>query len=118
MISVIPLGILWYIYFQIKESGSLQITVDNFTITLILVVIGVAVGYFAMNMVLKRLLRLTKENQNVLQDFLDDEKVVEIQSSSNEVAVLTKTFSEIRSKLEQNVEKLEMAKKHSSNRFG
>jgi len=110
LISVIPLGILWYIYFQIKESGSLQITVDNFTITLILVVIGVAVGYFAMNMVLKRLLRLTKENQNVLQDFLDDEKVVEIQSSSNEVAVLTKTFSEIRSKLEQNVEKLEMAK--------
>ncbi|MDD3374631.1 MAG: HD domain-containing protein [Candidatus Omnitrophica bacterium] len=110
LFSVIPLGVLYYFYRQLTDSGKIEITIEDFRATLTLVVLGIAVGYFAMNMVFRKLLRLIKSNQSALQNFLDDDKMGEIQSNNNEVAVLTKTFSEIRSKLEQNVEKLEMAK--------
>lgn len=111
LISVIPLGILYYIYVQVKDSGALQMTTESLAVTLALVVLGIALGYFAMNMVLRKLLRITKENQNTLGDFLDEGQVQAIQSSDNEVAVLAKTFNEIRTKLEANVKKLELAKK-------
>ncbi len=110
LISIIPLGILYFLYIQLRTAGQVSLTVDNLAITLALVIVGIMIGYVSMNGIIRKIMFLTKANQSVLENIFGQDKIKEMRSGNNEVAVLTRTFNEITSKLEENVKKLELAK--------
>jgi len=111
LISVIPLAIIYYLYLQLRETGETQLTAESLAFTLIYLVLGIGVGYFLMRLAVKRILNLTKANQEALQDIIGLEKIHEMKAGdSNEVTILTRTFQEIIVKLEDNIKRLEVTK--------
>lgn len=111
LMSIIPIGVLYYFYLELKDSGSIKITELNFSITLFLIVTGVTVGYWAMRSVLKNFIEITRSNQDVLLALLGPEKMRELSQEKNEINVLARSFSEVTSRLEDNIKNLEMAKR-------
>jgi HD-GYP domain-containing protein (c-di-GMP phosphodiesterase class II) len=111
LMSVIPMVILQYFYVQISETGTLKITAKDFNLTMIFVVLGVIVGYFAMRMVLGQLIDLTNANKKALEDVLSPEKIRELSYEKNEIAVLAQSFEAITTELEESVKNLNLAKK-------
>ncbi len=112
LMSVIPICFLFYTYLQISDSGYLQIDKNDFQLALTIVVIGVAIGYLAMRMIITNLIKMMEKNQQVLSNIIGEERIKEItDKSKDEIAVLTKTFSEITNRLEENIHSLEMTKK-------
>ena len=111
LMSVIPMGILYYFYLQISDDGKLQITAADFNLMLTFVVLGVIVGFFSMRSVLMQLIDLTNANRKALEDVLDPEKIRELSYEENEIAVLAQSFTAITDKLEENVRSLELAKR-------
>lgn len=111
LMSVIPTVVLYYFYLQIKEYGRLQLTVNEFNVTLIFIVLGVIVGYASMREVLNQLVQVTEANRRVLESILSPEKIRELGQEQNEIAVLAQSFSAITERLEENVRSLELARK-------
>lgn len=112
IISIVPFGILYYLYLQLRNTGTIQIDEPTFNSVLMWVGCGVFVGYFAMRAMIVRLTDITRQNTETLEQILGPEKIRSIASgSSNEIAILAKSFNEITSRLEQNVRNLELAKK-------
>ena len=111
LMSIIPMGVLYSFYVELRDSGSIKITEFNFSITLFLIVLGVAVGYWAMRTVLKNLIDITRSNQQALEVILGPEKMRELAQEKNEITVLARSFSEVTSRLETNIKSLEMAKR-------
>ncbi|MDP8266037.1 MAG: HD domain-containing protein [Candidatus Aceula meridiana] len=110
LISIIPLGIIYYLYVQLKSGGELELTADNLSMTLMFVVLGIGVGYFVMSLILRKIMNVTKASKTALENIFGQEKLKKMQEGDNEVAVLTRTFNEVTTKLEENVQKLELAK--------
>ncbi|MDO8580653.1 MAG: hypothetical protein Q7S13_04165, partial [Candidatus Omnitrophota bacterium] len=94
MMSVIPLVILYYFYTQIRDHGTVLITEGDFTVTLLFVVAGVVVGYFAMRSVLRKLVNLVVANKRVLSNFLTPHQLTNLNNQGNEIAVLTQSFDQ------------------------
>src|SRR3990167_8310515 len=67
LMSVIPTVVLYYFYEQVKESGRIQLTTNEFNVTLIFIVLGVIVGYASMREVLKQLVQVTDANRRALE---------------------------------------------------
>ena len=112
LMSVIPVAVLYYLYLQIKDYGRIVLTEDTFGTTLFFVVIGVAVGYFAMRSIIIRIVDITRENRQTLENIIGRGKAKFFSAGDmNEIAVLTKSFNEITTRLEENVRNLELAKK-------
>ncbi len=111
LMSVIPIGILYYFYIQLKEQGRIEITGDNLAITLFWTILGVITGYVAMRAVLKNIIDITKTNKETLQEVLGSDKIKEITENNNEIAVLARSFNEIIHRLEENIKNLEAAKR-------
>lgn len=111
MMSILPVGVLYFFYYDIREKGYIEITEGNFAVILTFVVSGVAVGYFAMRQILKSIVDITASTKVTLEEILGPEKIRNLHTSSNEVAVLAKSFNEITSRLEENIRNLELAKK-------
>lgn len=110
LFSIIPLGILFYFYLQLMETGTLPLTAENLSMTLFFLSLGVGLGYIMMNFLLRKIMHITQRSKTTLENIFGQEKLQAMQESSNEVAVLTRTFNEITTKLEENVKKLELAK--------
>lgn len=112
VISIVPCGVLYYLYLQIQNTGQIQISVGTFKTTLLWVGAGILVGYFALRTMIMRLTDITRRNTETLEQILGIEKIKAVSSgSSNEIAVLAKSFNEITSRLEENIRNLELAKK-------
>lgn len=112
LMSIIPVGVLWYLYVQVRDYGKLELTESNFSLTLFFIVTGVGVGYYAMRTLLMSLIDITRTNKNTIREVLGADKLKEITSGEhNEIAVLAKSFNEITSRLEENIRNLEVAKK-------
>ncbi len=111
LMSVIPTVVLYYFYVQIKEYGRLQLTINEFNVTLIFIVLGVIVGYASMREVLNQLVQVTDANRRALENILSPEKVRELGQEQNEIAVLAQSFSAITERLEENVRSLELARR-------
>lgn len=111
LMSVIPVVLLIYLYNQVKAYGHIGLTIDSLGVTLIFVVLGSLVGYFAMRAVVLKVINLSKANTRALATVSDSKKIDELSHEDNEVAVLARTFSEITKRLEDNVKNLELAKK-------
>lgn len=112
LVSVIPLGVLDYLYMQLQTSGSIQITAEDFMWTLMFVVAGVIVGYVMMRSILVRIVEIAQKNASTVAGIVGPEKAAFLGSAnSNEITILTEAFSEITSRLEENVRNLESAKR-------
>ena len=109
--SIIPLGVLYYFYLQIRDFGNLELTATDLSYTLMWVVVGVFVGYSGMRLTIKGLIDVTEAGKRTLKGVLEPSKLKELTEDKNEIVVLTRTFSEITSRLEENVRNLESAKK-------
>ena len=111
LMSILPLGVLYYFYYQIKEQGSLDISETSLSATLMFMIAGIFLGFLAMRGVLKNLVDITRANKETLKEVLGPTKFQEITENSNEIAVLARSFNEIISRLEDNIKNLELSKK-------
>ncbi len=112
LMSILPVGVLYFLFMQIRQTGHVDVDNDQFTMIMLWILAGVVVGYWAMRVVLKGLIDVTKANKATLQTVLGPDKIKElIGADNNEIAILARTFSEITSRLEENVKNLETTKK-------
>ncbi|MBF0123585.1 MAG: GAF domain-containing protein [Candidatus Omnitrophica bacterium] len=115
VMAIVPMGLLMYLYWELTNHGTIGITIDELNTVLLLAIIGIAVGYVAMRLLLKNLVDVARMSANKLCDVVGPEKVQAfLKGDENEIAVLTRTFNEITTRveeLEQNVNSLEVTKK-------
>ncbi|MDP2654381.1 MAG: HD domain-containing protein [Candidatus Omnitrophota bacterium] len=112
VMSILPVSVLYYLYWQVKDYGQVSLSEENFFWTLLLVVVGVAIGYFATRSIIKGIIDLTNTNRTTLEEILGPDKMHDMESgNTNEIAILAKSFNEITSRLEENIRNLELAKK-------
>ncbi|MBF0619165.1 MAG: HD domain-containing protein [Candidatus Omnitrophica bacterium] len=112
VLSLIPLGVLMFLYTELQDGGSITVSLDQLNIALIIVVVGIISGYIAMRMMLNNVIDVTRTSAEHLRRVMGPEKIQEfLKGDENEIAVLTRTFREITSRLEENVTNLEMTKK-------
>jgi len=112
VISIIPFGFLYYLYLQLQSTGKIELKPEDFNNALMFVGVGIFVGYFAMRAMVSKLTDITRRNTETLEQILGVEKIRAISSgNSNEISILTKSFNEITSRLEENIRNLELAKK-------
>ncbi len=112
LMSILPVGVLYFFYMQVSRGGRIEISDEQFTSIMFWVMAGVILGYVAMRIVLKGLIDVTKANKETLQQMLGPDRIKELVGADNdEIAVLARTFSEITGRLEENIKNLETTKK-------
>jgi hypothetical protein len=112
LFAIIPLCVLMYLYYQLKVEGEISLSPEDLNTALIIVVLGVVSGYIAMRALLKNLIDITSVNAERLRSYMDPQQIQQfLKGDENEIAVLTRTFREITSRLEDNVQNLELTKK-------
>lgn len=111
VMSVIPMSVLYYFYYQIQVNGNIQLSVMELNVTLIFVVIGVLTGYLAMRNLLKRFIAVTQEHTARLKKVINPEYLAEAESKENEIDSMSKTFDIVTSHLEDNIKSLQITKK-------
>lgn len=112
LIAIIPISVMMYVYTQIDDAGRLQISKDDIQMAFIFVVLGVFGGYGALRAIMKGLIDVTQANTQALAHYVGRQQMTEIkEASSDEIAVLTRTFNEITTRLEENVKNLQLAQK-------
>jgi len=95
--SIIPMVLLYYVYLKGTNIG---------IVAMILMVIGVLVGYFSIRSLLIRAIGIAKENRKAIEPFLAPETLKEIDREENELVVLSRTFSAVTKQLENNIYEL------------
>ena len=112
LMSILPVGVLYFFFYQVRTTGRIEVSDDQFTMIMFWIIAGVLMGYLAMRFILKGLIDVTKANKKTLQLMLGPDKIKELVGAENdEIAILARTFSEITSRLEENVRNLETTKK-------
>lgn len=111
LMSIAPVGVLWYIYYQIKENGKIELGEMPFDLTLILIILGVLIGYGVMRSILKSIIQITTVNKERLEELLGPGKSHELGEENNEIKFLTKYFGEMTKRLEENIKNLNLYKK-------
>ena len=111
LMSIIPMGILYFFYLELRDNGSIGMAASNFSLTLFLVVLGGAGGYWAMRSSSKSLIDMAAANKKALETLGGPEKLHAIAHEKNELAVIAQTFSVVTSRLEENIRDLVVAKK-------
>ena len=115
--SIIPMVLLYYIYVQNKQHGSIGIAAPNFTMAMILMVLGVLVGYLSMRALLQKIINISKENSAALGNLLSPETLEELNQGENEIVILSRSFSAVTKQLEENVRSLAAGPKNSPCRY-
>ena len=111
IMSLLPTLVLFYYYRIIYGSDSIgEIDPMNFNLVLMIIVVGVLIGYFAMRSVLKQIIKLVRRNRITVEGLLSSEQINSIDNEENEIKVLAKTLEVINLRLEENVKELEDAK--------
>jgi signal transduction histidine kinase len=97
--SIIPMVLLYYIYFEKTKIGILA---------MILMVLGVLIGYFSIRSLLAKAISIAQENRKAIEPFLSPETVKELHQGHNELDILSRTFSAVTKQLEANINELTM----------
>ncbi len=112
VMSILPLGVLYYFFLQLRQHGMVIISEDQFSVVLTFVVLGVAVGFFSFRKLLADLVNVTNKNAMTLVEMLGSNTPAEGKAAdSNEIIMLTQSFNEITSHLEENIRNLDLAKR-------
>lgn len=95
--SIIPMTLLYFVYLKSSPIG---------IVAMILMVIGVLIGYFSIRSLLIKAINIAKENRKEIEPFLSPETVKELNQGQNELVVLSRTFSAVTKQLEDNINEL------------
>ena len=109
--SIVPMALLYYFYFQTTQHGHISISTINFTYAMILMVLGVFIGFITIRSLLVKVIDISKQNSKALENLLSPETIKELNQGENEIVVLSRSFSAVTQRLEENVRSLELAKK-------
>ena len=109
--SIVPMSLLYYIYFQTTQHGHIGIPTINFTYAMVLMVLGVFIGFITIRSLLVKVINISKQNSKALENLLSPETVKELNQGENEIVILSRSFSAVTQQLEENVRSLELAKK-------
>src|SRR3989338_396079 len=107
-LSFLPFVLVFTFYNQLQDLG---LTDNSFVVAFFLMVIGIAIAYWGMRVVLRDLVNVVKVHTQTLGQLLGKERFEEITSGKNEIAVLADTFDEVIHQLEDNVHRLELTKR-------
>ncbi len=83
----------------------------NFSIVIVLMAVGVFVGFISMRSLLLKIIAISKENRKAFENFLSPETLQEINQEQNELVVLSRCFSAVTKQMEENIRSLQMAQK-------
>lgn len=112
VLAILPLSILMYLYYQLKVDGQVSLSVDDLNTVLIFVAVGIGAGYWAMRSLLTNLVDVTRTSSQKLREIMGTEKIHDLlKGDENEIAILTRTFREVTTRLEDNILNLQTAKK-------
>jgi HD-GYP domain-containing protein (c-di-GMP phosphodiesterase class II) len=109
--SIIPMALLYYIYVQITQHGHINFTTLNFTYAMVLMVLGVFIGFITIRSLLMKIIDISKQNSKALENLLNPETIQELKQGENEIVVLSRSFSAVTQRLEENVRSLKLAQK-------
>jgi len=109
--SIVPMVLLYYFYYQTTHHGQIGINTINFTYAMVLMVLGVFIGFITIRSLLVKVIDISKQNSKALENLLSPETVKELNQGENEIVVLSRSFSAVTQRLEENVRSLELAKK-------
>jgi len=109
--SIIPMLLLYYFYLETTQNGHISISTLNFTYTMILMVLGIFIGFITIRSLLVKVINISKQNSKALENILNPETIKELNQGENEIVVLSRSFSAVTQRLEENVRSLEIAKK-------
>lgn len=107
-LSFLPFVLVFTFYNQLQNLGLIG---NGFVVAFLLMVIGVAIAYWGMRVVLKDLVNVVKVHTETLGQLLGKERLKEITEGKNEIAILANTFDEVIHQLESNIQRLEMTKR-------
>ncbi len=109
--SIVPMTLLYYFYVETTRHGRLGIPVINFTYAMVLMVLGVFIGFITIRSLLVKVIDISKQNSKALKNLLSPETIKELSQEENEIVVLSRSFSAVTQRLEENVRSLERAQK-------
>lgn len=109
--SIIPMALLYYFYVQTTHHGQIGIPAINFTYAMILMGLGVFIGFITIRSLLMRVIDISKQNSKALENLLSPETLKELNQGENEIVVLSRSFSAVTQRLEENIRSLDLAKK-------
>src|ERR1017187_3124687 len=109
--SIVPMSLLYFVYLQTVKLGHVTISTLNYTYAMILMGLGVFIGFITIRSLLVKVINISKQNSKALENLLSPETVKELNQGENEIVVLSRSFSAVTQQLEENVRSLELAKK-------
>ncbi len=109
--SIIPMTLLYYFYVETTKHGHIGIPAINFTYAIILMVLGIFIGFITIRSLLIKVIDISKQNSKALKNLLSPETIKELNQGENEIVVLSRSFSAVTQRLEENFRSLELAKK-------
>ncbi len=109
--SIIPITLLYYFYFETTHHGHVGIPPINFIYAMVLMVLGVFIGFITIRSLLVKVIDISKQNSKALEKVLSPQTIKELNQEKNEIVVLSRSFSAVTQQLEENVRSLERAKK-------
>ncbi|MBF0503554.1 MAG: HAMP domain-containing histidine kinase [Candidatus Omnitrophica bacterium] len=95
--SIIPMFLLYYIYLYKTRLGFMA---------MIMMVLGVFVGYFSIRSLLIKATDIARENRRAIEPFLSPQIIKEISQGENELVVLKHTFSALTKQLATTITEL------------
>ncbi len=104
--SIVPMTLLYYFYFETTQHGRIGIPAINFTYAMVLMVLGVLIGFIAIRSLLVKVIDISKQNSKALENLLSPETIKELSQGENEIAVLSRSFSAVTKQLESNINEL------------
>lgn len=111
LVSVVPLGVLFYLYVQLQQFSDIHISIDSVANILLFVILGIVCGYWAMRKTILGFIETAKEGQRVIAEQTTLNGAHATITEGNETQQLHNTFSKITAKLEEDRRNLENAKK-------
>jgi len=109
--SIVPMSLLYFIYLQTTKQGHISISTTNYTYIMLLMGLGVFIGYITIRSLLVKVINISKQNSKALENLLSPDTLKELYKGENEIVILSRSFSAVTQQLEENVRSLELAKR-------
>lgn len=108
--SILPLLLLCLFYLESLHNDKLPLFISNLKPALLLTVIGTGFGYWAMRKIVSEFVRATKSNRQAFSKIIGQDLLPTSDEETNELFLLIRTFNEIKSSLEKDIQRLELTK--------
>lgn len=111
LVSIIPLAVLFYLYYQLHEFNQIHLSNDDITVIMLWVILGIVCGFWAMRSMIVDFISSATQGQRALAASLTNLRNSTKQLEINETEQLNQTFKAVTARLEEDRRNLESAKK-------